>query len=132
MEGKEWIWDNGVLKSITVENYKSEIEKTKREQNLQKRSLKSLRTLYLNSKNLRSISKKSAGFEMVICINNCNIKLINLKGDRMSETEIKKEEVVSEANGVVNKDAVAAEPSPLKNDAEDLGKAVTKPSDPMD
>ncbi len=48
----------------------------------------------------------------------------------MSETEIKKEEVVSEANGVVNKDAVAAEPSPLKNDAEDLGKAVTKPSDP--
>ena len=48
----------------------------------------------------------------------------------MSETEIKKEEVVSEANGVVNKDAFAAEPSPLKNDAEDLGKAVTKPSDP--
>ena len=48
----------------------------------------------------------------------------------MSETEIKKEEVVSEANSVVNKDAVAAEPSPLKNDAEDLGKAVTKPSDP--
>ena len=48
----------------------------------------------------------------------------------MSETEIKKEEVVSEANGVVNKDAVAAAPSPLKNDAEDLGKAVTKPSDP--
>ena len=32
----------------------------------------------------------------------------------MSETEIKKEEVVSEANSVVNKDAVAAEPSPLK------------------
>ena len=48
----------------------------------------------------------------------------------MSETEIKKEEAVSEANGVVNKGAVAAEPSPLKNDAEDLGKAVTKPSDP--
>ena len=48
----------------------------------------------------------------------------------MSETEIKKEEAVSEANGVVNKNAVAAEPSPLKNDAEDLGKAVTKPSDP--
>ena len=48
----------------------------------------------------------------------------------MSETEIKKEEAVSEANGVVNKSAVAAEPSPLKNDAEDLGKAVTKPSDP--
>ena len=48
----------------------------------------------------------------------------------MSEAEIKKEEAVSEANGVVNKSAVAAEPSPLKNDAEDLGKAVTKPSDP--
>ena len=47
----------------------------------------------------------------------------------MSETEIKKEEVVSEANSVVNKDAVAAEPSPLKNDVEDLGKAVTKPSE---
>ena len=30
---------------------------------------------------------------------------------------------------VVNKDAVAAEPSPLKNDAEDLGKAVVKPTD---
>ena len=48
----------------------------------------------------------------------------------MSETEIKKEEAVSEANGVVNKSAVAAEPAPLKNDSEDLGKAVTKPSDP--
>ena len=29
MEGKEWVWDNGVLKSVTVEQYKSEIEKTK-------------------------------------------------------------------------------------------------------
>jgi len=48
----------------------------------------------------------------------------------MSETEIKKEEAVSEANGVVNKSAVPAEPSPLKNDAEDLGKAVVKPTDP--
>ena len=48
----------------------------------------------------------------------------------MSETEIKKEEELSEAPSVVNKDAVASEPSPLKNDAEDLGKAVTKPSDP--
>ena len=48
----------------------------------------------------------------------------------MSETEIKKEEALSEAPSVVNKDAVASEPSPLKNDAEDLGKAVTKPSDP--
>jgi len=29
MEGKEWIWDNGVLKSKTVEEYKEEIEKAK-------------------------------------------------------------------------------------------------------
>ena len=38
MEGKEWIWDNGVLKSITVENYKSEIEKTKRTELAEKKS----------------------------------------------------------------------------------------------
>ena len=38
MEGKEWIWDNGVLKSITVEKYKSEIEKTKREELAEKKS----------------------------------------------------------------------------------------------
>ena len=30
MEGKEWVWDNGVLKSKSVEEYKEEIEKTKR------------------------------------------------------------------------------------------------------
>ena len=30
MEGKEWVWDNGVLKSMEVEQYKKEIEKTKR------------------------------------------------------------------------------------------------------
>ena len=30
MEGKEWIWDNGVLKSKSVEEYKEQIEKTKR------------------------------------------------------------------------------------------------------
>jgi len=30
MEGKEWVWDNGVLKSMEVEQYKEEIEKTKR------------------------------------------------------------------------------------------------------
>jgi len=30
MEGKEWIWDNGVLKSKTVEEYKYEIEKAKK------------------------------------------------------------------------------------------------------
>ena len=38
MEGKEWVWDNGVLKSITVENYKSEIEKTKRAELAEKKS----------------------------------------------------------------------------------------------
>ena len=38
MEGKEWIWDNGVLKSVTVEKYKSEIEKTKREELAEKKS----------------------------------------------------------------------------------------------
>ena len=30
MEGKEWVWDNGILKSMEVERYKEEIEKTKR------------------------------------------------------------------------------------------------------
>ena len=30
MENKEWVWDNGVLKSIEVEQYKEEIERTKR------------------------------------------------------------------------------------------------------
>ena len=38
MEGKEWVWDNGVLKSITVEKYKSEIEKTKRTELAEKKS----------------------------------------------------------------------------------------------
>ena len=32
MEGKEWVWDNGMLKSVTVEQYKSEIRKAKREE----------------------------------------------------------------------------------------------------
>ena len=32
MEGKEWVWDNGVLKSIEVEQYKEEIERTKRKE----------------------------------------------------------------------------------------------------
>ena len=32
MENKEWVWDNGVLKSIEVERYKEEIEKTKRKE----------------------------------------------------------------------------------------------------
>ena len=38
MEGKEWVWDNGVLKSITVEKYKSEIEKAKRQELAEKKS----------------------------------------------------------------------------------------------
>jgi len=38
MEGKEWVWDNGVLKSVTVEKYKSEIEKTKRAELAEKKS----------------------------------------------------------------------------------------------
>ena len=38
MEGKEWVWDNGILKSVTIEKYKSEIEKTKREELAEKKS----------------------------------------------------------------------------------------------
>ena len=30
MEGKEWVWDNGMLKSVTIEQYKSEIQKARR------------------------------------------------------------------------------------------------------
>ena len=30
MEGKEWVWDNGVLKSKSVEEYKEQIERTRR------------------------------------------------------------------------------------------------------
>ena len=30
MEGKEWVWDNGVLKSKSVEEYKKQIENTRR------------------------------------------------------------------------------------------------------
>ena len=48
----------------------------------------------------------------------------------MSETKEKKEVEISEAPSVVTKDAVASEPTHLKNDAEDLGKAVVKPTDP--
>ena len=48
----------------------------------------------------------------------------------MSETEVKKEaEAVEEQKSVVTKDAAPAEKSPLKNDAEDLGSAVVKPTD---
>lgn len=28
MEGKEWVWDNGVLKPVVIENYKNTIKKT--------------------------------------------------------------------------------------------------------
>ena len=38
MEGKEWVWDNGVLISVTVEQYKSEIEKAKRQELAEKKS----------------------------------------------------------------------------------------------
>ena len=46
----------------------------------------------------------------------------------MSETEVKKE--LDEVANVANKDAAPAEPTHLKNDGEDLGKAVVKPTDP--
>ncbi len=32
MEGKEWVWDNGMLKSKSVEEYKEEMERTKRQE----------------------------------------------------------------------------------------------------
>ena len=48
----------------------------------------------------------------------------------MSETKGKKEVEISEAPSVVTKDAVASEPTHLKNDGEDLGKAVVRPTDP--
>ncbi len=48
----------------------------------------------------------------------------------MSETEIKKVEGMGEQSNLANKDAAPAEPAHLKNDAEDLGKAVVKPTDP--
>ena len=38
MEGKEWVWNNGVLKSIEVEQYKEEIERTKRQDLAEKQS----------------------------------------------------------------------------------------------
>ena len=47
----------------------------------------------------------------------------------MSETEIKKEVDLAEAPNVVTKDAKPAEPTHLKNDAEDLGAPVVKPTD---
>ena len=48
----------------------------------------------------------------------------------MSETEIKEEvEVVDEQKNAANKDAAPAEATHLKNDAEDLGAPVVKPTD---
>jgi len=47
----------------------------------------------------------------------------------MSETEIKKVEGMEEQSNLANKDAKPAEPTHLKNDAEDLGPAVVKPTD---
>ena len=47
----------------------------------------------------------------------------------MSETEIKEEVELAEAPNVVTKDATPAEPTHLKNDAEDLGAPVVKPTD---
>ena len=47
----------------------------------------------------------------------------------MSETEIKEEVELAEAPNVVTKDAQAAEPTHLSNDAEDLGAPVVKPTD---
>ena len=38
MEGKEWVWDNGVLKSMEVEKYKEEIEKTRRAELAEKKA----------------------------------------------------------------------------------------------
>ena len=38
MEGKEWVGDNGVLKSMEVEKYKEEIEKTKRAELAEKKA----------------------------------------------------------------------------------------------
>jgi len=47
----------------------------------------------------------------------------------MSETEVKKEVDLEEQKNAANKDASPAEPTHLKNDAEDLGAPVVKPTD---
>ena len=39
MEGKEWAWDNGILKETKVAKYQSYIDKSTR-QNLEERTLK--------------------------------------------------------------------------------------------
>ena len=38
MEGKEWVWDNGILKSMEVEMYKKQIENTKRAELAEKKA----------------------------------------------------------------------------------------------
>ena len=47
----------------------------------------------------------------------------------MSETEVKQEVELDEAQNAPVKDAVASEPTHLQNDAEDLGAPVVKPTD---
>ena len=47
----------------------------------------------------------------------------------MSETEVKQEVELEEQTNAANKDASPAEPTHLKNDAEDLGAPVVKPTD---
>jgi len=47
----------------------------------------------------------------------------------MSETEVKKEVDLEEQKNAANKDAAPAEATHLKNDAEDLGAPVVKPTD---
>ena len=47
----------------------------------------------------------------------------------MSETEVKEVVDLEEQKNAANKDAAPAEATHLKNDAEDLGAAVVKPTD---
>ena len=39
MEGKEWIWDNGIIKPVQIEAYKKLIEKTS-SRNLEEQAIK--------------------------------------------------------------------------------------------
>jgi len=72
MEGKEWVWDNGVLKSMEVEQYKEEIERTKRKELAEVKAISS-KTSYQSFKTYAAYLK-SVGFKMVRCINNSNKK----------------------------------------------------------
>jgi len=38
MEGKEWIWDNGILKEKVIDGYRTELSKTSR-RNLEKKAV---------------------------------------------------------------------------------------------